>query len=222
VEPAVGAARTTITGAARTSRRRASLPTMTGAARTSTRRALLPTTTGPTTGDGADGDGLDELVRNLPPSVRGRFAEICFAQDRSSYGWWPAMIYDPLLAVGSARHLAARHLGRRHLVYFYSCRKDPFAILPDAKIMAPFAILKKKQILTWEEGLLQPAPLGSLGELHRKAMEAATAARSMPAEERMMDWNSEEGLRENASNQEAILRKGLRETIYFDFDFGFD
>mmetsp|Transcript_33682 Transcript_33682/g.77718 ORF Transcript_33682/g.77718 Transcript_33682/m.77718 type:complete len:114 (-) Transcript_33682:1604-1945(-) len=54
-------------------------------------------------------DGLDDLILALPLEVRRRFGEICFAQGGSSFGWWPAIIYDPLLTVGSARKFAAKH-----------------------------------------------------------------------------------------------------------------
>jgi len=62
-------------------------------------------------------DNLDELVRALPIDYSCRFNDICWSQGGVGYGWWPACIFNPCLAIGAARTQAKKNLGRRHLVY---------------------------------------------------------------------------------------------------------
>lgn len=66
-------------------------------------------------GDGSD--NLEELVNALPIDYTSRFSEICWCQGGVGYGWWPACIFNPCLAIGAARTQATKNLGRRHLVY---------------------------------------------------------------------------------------------------------
>lgn len=95
-----------------------------------------------------ENDGLDELISALSPNYTERFGEVCWASGGTSFGWWPSMIYDPRLTVGSARQLAKKTAGKRYLVYFFECHDAPFAALPESKIQ------------NWERGLMEDFHLG--------------------------------------------------------------
>mmetsp|Transcript_1194 Transcript_1194/g.2425 ORF Transcript_1194/g.2425 Transcript_1194/m.2425 type:complete len:193 (-) Transcript_1194:696-1274(-) len=95
-----------------------------------------------------EADGLDQLIGALPSTITQRYSEVCWAQGGIGFGYWPAIIYDPRLTVGSARQLAKKHLGKRYLVFFFECHDAPFTVLAESKIQR------------WENGLVEDLHLG--------------------------------------------------------------
>ncbi|CAJ1948639.1 unnamed protein product [Cylindrotheca closterium] len=131
-----------------------------------------------------EADGLDQLIGALPSTVIQRFSEVCWAQGGIGFGYWPAIIYDPRLAVGSARLLAKKHLGKRYLVFFFECHDAPFTVLAESKIQR------------WEGGLVDDLHLGktarSSGKLRFQAFQQALQAARIEAGKPKilrMDWN---------------------------------
>lgn len=126
-------------------------------------------------------DGLEELVSALPPHIKSRFGEICWAQGGVGYGWWPCCIYDPRLTMGITRSQARKQIGKKLLVYFLQCDETPFDLLTDNKIMS------------WEEGMAEDFYLGKTAKAagrHRfarflEALQAATIEESKPVELRL-------------------------------------
>lgn len=130
-------------------------------------------------------DGLPALISGLPSSHTCRFGEIVWAQGGAGFGWWPACVYDPLLAAGSARSLALRSLGRRpfqHLTYFFECSAAPFAALADSKL------------LPWEEGLA-PGTEHYLGRTARAAGKARGAAFDRALQAALLEVSKPHGMR---------------------------
>jgi len=129
-------------------------------------------------------DGLEDMVAALPPMFTSRFGEIVWAWGGGSYGFWPACVYDPRLAVGGPRKLALKNLGKKHLVYFFECHEAPFSVLVDSKIQG------------WEDGLLEEYDLGKVAKAAGKArslafeqaLQAALMENDKPIEYRL-DWN---------------------------------
>ena len=120
----------------------------------------------------------------LASSYTSRFGEVCWAQGGQGFGWWPSIIYDPRLTVGSARQLARKNLGKRHLVYFFACNE------------APFTVLGASKITNWEDGMGEGYYQGKVARgagkarmgLFHTALQVATAEAEKPIETRM-DWN---------------------------------
>jgi len=147
-------------------------------------------------------DTLDEQVAALPPSYTSRFGEIVWAAGGNGFGWWPSVIYDPRLVVGSARKLALKHVGKKHLVYFFGCSEAPFTVLSDARC------------LNWDIGLMEDYENGKTARTMGKArslmfewaLQAAIAENDKPIEYRL-DWNHDEdpfiGVKQNSTNAAA-------------------
>lgn len=95
-------------------------------------------------------------MRALPIEYTSRFNDICWCQGGVGYGWWPACIFNPCLAIGVARTLATKNLGRRHLVYFFYCAEAPFEIKSDSAI------------LSWEMGIAMGYHMGRTAHGHGK------------------------------------------------------
>lgn len=141
-------------------------------------------------------DTLDLQVAALPPEYTSRFGEVVWAQGGTGYGFWPSIIYDPRLTIGSARKLALKHVGQKHLVYFFGCSDAPFTVLNDQKLVP------------WEEGLLDEFDLGKAAKATGKtrammfewALQAAISEHEKPIEHRL-DWNHEEDQMVVSGNQ---------------------
>eukprot|EP00980_Cylindrotheca_fusiformis_P015227 scaffold4225_cov128-Cylindrotheca_fusiformis.AAC.7 len=167
-------------------------------------------------------DGLDQLVSALPPAYTSRFGEVCWAQGGNGFGYWPSLIYDPRLTVGSARQLAKKNIGKRHLLYFFECHDAPFAVMPESRIQK------------WEDGLIDDLHMGKAAKSNgkarfqtfRQAMQAATIEAGKPKEMRM-DWNHNNGTtpaaasppnkKKKSSNSRRKRKRPLKALRGFEF-----
>ena len=115
--------------------------------------------------------------------IISQYGQIVWAQGGQSYGWWPAIIYDPRRTVEPARSQTRKHLRSKHLCYFYQCEESPFSILTP------------KKIKDWIEGLAEDFHLGKAAKSHGKqrynsflrAMEVACLELEKPVRERL-EW----------------------------------
>jgi hypothetical protein len=121
------------------------------------------------------------MVAALPPAFASLFGTILWAQGGAGYGWWPSIVYDPRLTLGSTRNEARKYLGKRHLCFFFHCNEVPFAVLAPNKIVS------------WEEGLAKDYHLGkgptAKGGSRRsdfvKALQIANLENDLPVHMRM-------------------------------------
>mmetsp|Transcript_22941 Transcript_22941/g.48531 ORF Transcript_22941/g.48531 Transcript_22941/m.48531 type:complete len:534 (+) Transcript_22941:3-1604(+) len=115
---------------------------------------------------------IEKLIRRVPPEMKKRFGEICFAKSAENAHWWPALIFDPrsFLHNDEVVKLAHKNLGKRYLVFFFE-NQDAFAAIP------------KTWIIPWETGVKKEFDKG-------KSVRHASKARKQQFE-RAMDLANE-------------------------------
>jgi hypothetical protein len=69
-------------------------------------------------------DGMLKLIKNLPNNYSDRFGEIVWVDGGQGYGYWPAVVLDPLESSGRMRAQYRKMLGKQFIVGLFKCTSN--------------------------------------------------------------------------------------------------
>jgi hypothetical protein len=87
---------------------------------------------------------LLELIKNLPNNYSDRFGEILWVDGEQGYGYWPAVVLDPMESSGKIRAQYKKILGKKIVVGLFECSSSK-------RLM----FLQESQLVTWNDGKLR-------------------------------------------------------------------
>jgi len=94
--------------------------------------------------DAGKDDGLLELIKNLPNNYSDWFGEIIWVDGGQGYGYWPAVVLDPMETSGKIRAQYRKILGSKFVVGLFECSSSKHLMF-----------LQESQLVTWNDGKLR-------------------------------------------------------------------